>query len=58
MNETSVPISPPRVKDPYYPEPRTELERMQRKKRYMDWQISLPDEMEKDGLINLQPLRV
>ena len=58
MNETSVPITPPRVKDPYYPEPLNELERMQRKKRYMDWQISLPDEMEKDGLISLQPLRV
>ncbi len=58
MNETSVPITSPRVSDPYYPEPLTELERMQGKKRYMDWQISLPDEMEKDGLISLRPLRV
>jgi hypothetical protein len=58
MNETSEPVARPEPDDPYYPVPGSELERMQGKRRYMDWQSTLPDELESDGLVTLQPLRV
>ena len=58
MNETSEPVARPEPDDPYYPVPGSELERMQGKRRYMDWQSTLPDELESDGLITLQLLWV
>jgi rhodanese-related sulfurtransferase len=57
MTESGIEAAPAAADDPYYPEPETELERMQGKKRYMDWQATLPDELQSDGLVSMQLLR-
>jgi hypothetical protein len=58
MTESGIEAAPAPADNPYYPEPETEMERMQGKKRYMDWQATLPDELQSDGLLSLQLLSV